>query len=362
MSEFALETPTVCRHPHTLFAAFACHRPAQCTHTPVREPALRTLTAVRAFDLRHAGIEFDLVTARLARPWAWRDRSSAPMYASGNELKAAGAAWEQGESRGCRVGGGRADEWPTTDRANPMGAHPSDGATSTGTGVGALDEVQAMIEQLNASIAQAVGGVTADGHAVGESVCMPADGPSRLRRATGIDGTRWNGTRRVPMAGDVVAFLTRVHTLRRSKRFASLDNDTQLHALFGVGGAQAEAPTLGTASGSLGTPPAHHLGRECSLNVHRLTSYGTLEFRRFHGTLDPVAVVNWARFCVGFVEAFRHVDSGGFFVAPLAEGLGALRLAQERATFAMLAERLHGTTGADSVKALWHDAEADYDD
>lgn len=43
---------------------------------------------------------FDLVTARLARPWMWREPSCCPLYASGPELYSGNgqdAAWNQGE-------------------------------------------------------------------------------------------------------------------------------------------------------------------------------------------------------------------------------------------------------------------------
>ena len=50
--------------------------------------------------------------------------------------------------------------------------------------------------------------------------------------------------------------------------------------------------------------PGAEIGRECSLNLNSISKYGTLEVRRFHGTLDSTLLVHWAHFCVAFVEAF----------------------------------------------------------
>ena len=36
----------------------------------------------------------------------------------------------------------------------------------------------------------------------------------------------------------------------------------------------------------------------CSLNLYALSMHGTLEFRRFHGTVDAGLLTRWAHFCV----------------------------------------------------------------
>lgn len=66
-----------------------------------------------------------------------------------------------------------------------------------------------------------------------------------------------------------------------------------------------EADKLERLFGRAAGTPASRIGRYCSLNLRRLTSYGTFEVRRFHGTLDPAVAVCWAHFCAAFVECFR---------------------------------------------------------
>ena len=85
--------------------------------------------------------------------------------------------------------------------------------------------------------------------------------------------------------------MTRAHARARARAqgFDALPDGAKLERLFG------------RAAGT----PASRIGRYCSLNLRRLTSYGTFEIRRFHGTLDPAVAVCWAQFCAAFVECFR---------------------------------------------------------
>jgi len=46
------------------------------------------------------------------------------------------------------------------------------------------------------------------------------------------------------------------------------------------------------------------LSRQCSLNLVSIAVHGTVEFRRMDATLDAEWVLEWARFCVEFVERF----------------------------------------------------------
>ena len=57
-----------------------------------------------------------------------------------------------------------------------------------------------------------------------------------------------------------------VHALYRDADFLASPDASKLERLFG------RAPET----------PASRIGRYCSLNLRRLTTYGTLEVRRFH--------------------------------------------------------------------------------
>ena len=217
------------------------------------------LGAIDILGVFFAWVRFDLVTARLARPWMWREPSSAPLYATGSEF----AFLEDGLQQG----------------AAP---YPS-----------------------KASI---------------------YDIPSFVK-----------GCRSVVNAAD----------------FAELSASEQLERLFG-------GPPKGT-EGSEGTTPGALLGRHGSMNLRRVTSYGTLEIRRFHGTLDAASVTDWACVCVGFVEHFSRVSSAssgaqlcsGLLSADDATAACALRdlqRAQEVATMEALAEELGGII---DTRSLW---------
>jgi hypothetical protein len=84
---------------------------------------------------------------------------------------------------------------------------------------------------------------------------------------------------------------------------------------------------------------------------------GTRQVRRFHGCLDGPTLAHWASFCVGFVEsaaapARTEAALAAFVWPPLADGLGALRHAQEHATLAELVERTRSHVGEDTIKHL----------
>lgn len=128
---------------------------------------------------------------------------------------------------------------------------------------------------------------------------------------------------------DVPLFVRAVREMCTSEAFASWSDEEQIEALFGRG---ADSPATG-------------IGRYCSLNLRRLTSYGTLEFRRFQGTLDEALISRWAHFCVAFVECFRRGPGGARLLDPGADvdaELEALARAQETATAADLMAEMKG--------------------
>ena len=137
-------------------------------------------------------------------------------------------------------------------------------------------------------------------------------------------------------AFDVPAFLAGVHEALRRPEYAALPDElSRRRWLFD--------PDDSPASG---------LTRYCSLNLHRVTSYGTLEFRRFHGTSDATTLLQWASFCVCFVDAARGFDASAFLDASLPEALKALRAAQETATASELLELLGGGVPATVADCL----------
>ena len=150
---------------------------------------------------------------------------------------------------------------------------------------------------------------------------------------------------------NVPAFVHAAYAIVHADGFDDLDSAEQVRRLFGHGA------------------PGTQLGRYCSLNLSAITKYGTLEVRRFHGTLDSALLVRWAHFCVCFVEAFagthgeqhsrslpkrsgRSRSRSSFMDAhPSAESaLRALQSAQETATseelMTCLADHLDPRTAA----------------
>jgi hypothetical protein len=177
-------------------------------------------------------VRFDLVTARFARPWMWREPSMAPLYATGSEFAWHETGWQQGHCRN--------------------------------------------------------------------------------------DVARY----------DIPLFVSAVRELLAQPGFEQLGCREQLDLLFG----------------SDSSTPARRIGRYCSLNLCRLPTYGTLEFRRFQGTLDDALIVRWVHFCVSFVECFRSTDELSRLLGAdsLEAGIAMLRDEQERATATELMERMDG--------------------
>ena len=130
-----------------------------------------------------------------------------------------------------------------------------------------------------------------------------------------------------------------------SDGFDALDNAAKLERLFGRG-----AHT-----------PATAIGRYCALNLRRLTTYGTLEFRRFHGTTDDALIVRWAHFCVAFVERFRH-GTGGERLLSASYSLDALLATiadeQETATAEELMTAMEGYVDPHSAAVFMEDSGA----
>ena len=78
---------------------------------------------------------------------------------------------------------------------------------------------------------------------------------------------------------------------------------------------------------------------------------------RFHGTLDATSVTEWCRFCVSFVDVFRRVDSCATYLdVPLADGMAALRSAQESANLEEMLDLMRGVVSREAVLALSADA------
>ncbi len=69
-------------------------------HVNVRNPGAGgdLLSCDEVLSVFVAWVRYDAVTARFARPWMWREASTAPLYASGAEFSWHEKAWEQGES------------------------------------------------------------------------------------------------------------------------------------------------------------------------------------------------------------------------------------------------------------------------
>ena len=139
-------------------------------------------------------------------------------------------------------------------------------------------------------------------------------------------------------AADVPAFLARLKLHLSSDGFEELPRSEQLRRLF----SQSE----GSASGPL--------GRYCSLNLTSVCKYGTVEIRRFHGTLNPTTLCCWSAFCVGFVECFHActAETDAILDAPLAQGLAAINRAQESATLQQLRDLMSAHVGAATFEHL----------
>ena len=247
-------------------------------HVNVRsaDAAGERLSACELLRVVVSWVRFDLVTARFARAWMWREPSCAPMLATGPafERRAAGEAEAEAEATAARE------------------------VEADGDGDGDGD-----------------GGGDGDGDGDGDA---PA-------------AWEW----------DVPEFFVRAHALLHSAEFAALGEAEQVQRIFGGEGSAAAG-----------------LGRYCSLNLQAVRKYGTLEMRRFHGTLDGDLIAHWAHFCVCFVEVFRGCAEAEVLLAtPRAdEALAALQAAQERATLSELMRLMDGWVDGATGEALVADA------
>ena len=129
-------------------------------------------------------------------------------------------------------------------------------------------------------------------------------------------------------------FLRAVHALHREAAFREQSDAAQLEQIFG----------------RMPDTPASRIGRYCSLNLRKLTTYGTFEFRRFHGTLDAALATRWAHFCVAFVECFRAHCLG----ARLLVAHDACRLQLPRLAVCEASERAHRRRRLYRVRRVQH--------
>ena len=151
----------------------------------------------------------------------------------------------------------------------------------------------------------------AAGHREAEGLADIAD-PHAYRRRAETPSSQWHDN--FLKLGHVPAFVPAMHGVMRADGFEDLSEAQKVEALFGLGS------------------PGADLGRYCSLNLGALSKYGTLEIRRFHGTLDSALLVRWAAFCVAFVEAFATIPAQELCLPSPGAALAALQLAQETAT------------------------------
>ena len=160
--------------------------------------------------------------------------------------------------------------------------------------------------------------------------------------------TAWaQGTTTTPSIAtqyDIPALISNVRALYADDQFAALSDGERLERLFG----------------RAANTPAAAIGRYCGLNLRRLTEYGTLEFRRFNGTLDDGLVVRWAHFCAAFVECFR--GSGRFArlraAASDKDACAVLAHEQEHATPAELMRAMSGFVDPHTAESFMRDSGA----
>ena len=212
-----------------------------------------SLSCLEMLSVFFAWVRFDLVTAKFARPWMWREPSMAPLYATGAEFSWQEPAWQQG-----------------------------------------------IVASASAAMY------------------------------------------------DVPHLLMVVRSLYADPGFAAASDEEQRERLFGRAATDPASP-------------AAQIGRYCSLNLRRITSYGTLEFRRFHGTLDEAVVTRWAHFCVAFVECFRHHHHRcRSLVETLSEqeALTTIDDEQERATSQLLMEEMDGFVDSQTADFFLRDSGA----
>jgi len=60
--------------------------------------------------------------------------------------------------------------------------------------------------------------------------------------------------------------------------------------------------------------------RRVKLNFHSYLKYGTVEFRHHSGTVDPVKIINWVKFCASMVEAAVRENAVPVALGPVEAG------------------------------------------
>ena len=303
-------------------------------------------------------VQFDLCTTRLARPWLWREPWSAPLYATGPELPDPVGVADRDLDRDPELPDpvgvadrdldrdpelpdpvGVADRDPDRDPELPDPVRVAGGGDGAAGGDGAVGGDGAGVGGSVSSRERASGDVSA---AVG-AADSAADGPGRVSDDHLNRSARWamRDDEAGALLSDVPSFLAAVHALVQQEDYALLDEAGRREAVF--------------------TAHSVCLGRTGSLNVQRVCSYGTLEFRRFQSTLDGGALAHWAAFCVAFVETFREPRAASVAVALLAspsfaDGLTGLQRAQERAMLGQLTALMAPRLSESSICYLLRDA------
>lgn len=249
-------------------------------------------------------IRFDGVVRTFCKPWMWRDRSLAPMFATGPEFVWPEVAWTQGTN-----------------------VFPRDKATDIKT-----YNVPAFFRHAFQTYRM---GLEVDL----DSPEMPAECMSKRKESpraqcktndvsaeTSVDHVEWHEV------GDMDALFG------VEDSFDAVDKDkiTPSPLLFD------RVFDHDTVHGTL--------YRNCSLNLVALHKYGTVEFRRMHATIESDFVVAWTRFCVAFVELFgSDFDRFGRHYFDDAQdwecGLERLQLAQQEATLDDLVAIMATTNG-----------------
>jgi len=268
----------------------ACHCSTTLhVHVNVRNPEAggALLTAEEILDVFFHWVRFDQVTQPFARPWMWREPSCAPLLATGAEMGSLEDPW--GESQGAR----------SARLANILS---EGGAVSRTVSRAEVVDASAEVAPPSACLAADEGDAAPAAAIVGEP---SADQQTRSRY-------------------DVPAFVRATWALLHADGFEELTEQQKIGRLFGLGS------------------PAEALTRECSINLMAIRKHGTLEFRRFHGSLDATLIARWCHFCVGFVERFRS-RPWRVLREPSAEAaLQTLLTAQEHATADELMKSMQG--------------------
>jgi hypothetical protein len=149
-----------------------------------------------------------------------------------------------------------------------------------------------------------------------------------------------NGAAAKRVHHSVPALVRALHHALSSEGFVQLSDEEQVERLVAASGVDRA-----------------NVGRYLSLNIYALRKHGTLEFRRFHGTLDARLLVRWAHFCVCFVEVFASAPWPAALEAPSADAaLAELRAAQETATADELMLAMRGHVHPETAQYFVRDA------